>query len=290
MSKRPLPAIFAASLLALSANTLAAGDARVLRVCADPNNLPFSNARGEGFENKIVELVADELGARLSYAWWPQRRGFLRNTLLADECDIVSGTASGVEMLWPTRPYYRSGFAFVTRHDGPNVHSLDDSVLHGLRIGIQVVGEDGSNPPPSYALARRGIIANVRGYSVYGDYREAYPAARIMEAVAKGEIDVAIVWGPIAGYFAQRENVPLRVSLVTPEIDGPRLPMAFDISMGVRRNDRELRDELNAALYRLQPKIDAILADYGVPRADGDRRAAAAHTEVQEPPSGLHHP
>jgi len=258
--------VFALTGFALVFATIA--DARELRVCADPNNLPFSNERGEGFENKIAELIADELGATLSYTWWAQRRGFIRNTLNTGLCDLVTGTTNGIEMLRTTLPYYRSGYAFVTRQDGPKVSSLDDPILHNLRIGIQLVGEDGANPPPSEALARRGIVDNVRGYLVYGDYREQNPAAAIMDAVAKGEIDVAIVWGPVAGYFAGRESVPLKVALVTPQNDGPRLPMVFDINMGVRRDDPTLRDEINAALSKLRPKIDAVLANYGVPRAD----------------------
>jgi len=258
--------VFALPGFALVFATIA--DARELRVCADPNNLPFSNERGEGFENKIAELIADELGVTLSYTWWAQRRGFIRNTLNTGSCDLVTGTTNGIEMLRTTLPYYRSGYTFVTRQDGPKVSSLDDPILHNLRIGIQLVGEDGANPPPSEALARRGIVDNVRGYLVYGDYREQNPAAAIMDAVAKGEIDVAIVWGPVAGYFAGRESVPLKVALVTPQNDGPRLPMVFDINMGVRRDDPTLRDEINAALSKLRPKIDAVLANYGVPRAD----------------------
>ena len=258
--------VFALTGFALVFATIA--DARELRVCADPNNLPFSNERGEGFENKIAKLIADELGATLSYTWWAQRRGFIRNTLNTGSCDLVTGTTNGIEMLRTTLPYYRSGYTFVTRQDGPKVSSLDDPILHNLRIGIQLVGEDGANPPPAEALARRGIVDNVRGYLVYGDYREQNPAAAIMDAVAKGEIDVAIVWGPVAGYFAARESVPLKVALVTPQNDGPRLPMVFDINMGVRRDDPTLRDEINAALSKLRPKIDAVLANYGVPRAD----------------------
>jgi mxaJ protein len=258
--------VFALTGFALVFATIA--DARELRVCADPNNLPFSNERGEGFENKIAELIADELGVTLSYTWWAQRRGFIRNTLNTGSCDLVTGTTNGIEMLRTTLPYYRSGYAFVTRQDGPKVSSLDDPILHNLRIGIQLIGEDGANPPPSEALARRGIVDNVRGYLVYGDYRERNPAAAIMDAVAKGEIDVAIVWGPVAGYFAGRESVPLKVALVTPQNDDPRVPMVFDINMGVRRDDPTLRDEINAALSKLRPKIDAVLANYGVPRAD----------------------
>ncbi len=265
------PTVCRALMLVVSLGTIVLGtqaDARELRVCADPNNLPFSNERGEGFENKIAELIANELGAKLSYTWWAQRRGFVRNTLNANLCDLVTGTTNGMEMLRTTRPYYRSGYAFVTRADGPDVSSLDDPLLHKLKIGIQLVGQDGANPPPAEALAKRGIVNNVRGFLVYGDYRDANPAASIMDAVAEGDIDVAIVWGPLAGYFARRERVPLRVRLVTPEIDGPRLYMSFDINMGVRRDDTALRDEINGALIRLKPQIDAILAGFGVPRAD----------------------
>lgn len=261
-------------LLALISGGMA--DARDLRVCADPNNLPFSNTRGEGFENKIVELIAEDLGATLRYSWWPQRRGFVRKTLNAGTCDLVSGMASGVELLRPTRPYYRSGFVFVTRAGGPQVESLDDPVLHDLKIGVQLVGDDGSSPPPAHALAKRGIFENVRGYLVYGDYRAEAPGASIVEAVADGEIDVALVWGPAAGYFAAQQDLPLRISLVEPAIDGPRLPMVFDISMGVRATDRALREEIDAALYRHRPRIDAILEEYGVPRVDLESGALAS--------------
>jgi mxaJ protein len=254
-------------MLAALANA-AGAEMRDLRVCADPNDLPFSNERGEGFENKIAGLIAKKLDARLSYVWWAQHRGFVRKTLNAGTCDLVTGTTNGIEMLRTTRPYYRSAFAFVTRENGPQISSLNDPQLHFLKIGIQLVGMDGSNPPPAEALARRGIVDNVHGYMVYGDYRDENPAAGIMDAVAKGDIDVALVWGPTAGYFAARENPPLRVSLVTPQIDGPRLPMVFDANMGVRKDDRQLLDDVNSALVSLKPEIDAILAGYHVPRAD----------------------
>ena len=263
-------------VLAVSATSLAAAEqTRELRVCADPNDLPFSNERGEGFENKIAELIAQKLDARLSYVWWAQHRGFVRKTLNAGTCDLVTGTTNGIEMLRTTRPYYRSGFVFVTREDGPAVSSLDDPQLHNLRIGIQLVGMDGSNPPPAEALARRGIVDNVHGYMVYGDYRDENPAAAIMDAVANGTIDVAVVWGPTAGYFAARETPPLRVTLVTPQIDGPRLPMVFDANMGVRKDDRELLDDVNSALASMKPEIDAILSRYHVPRADQPSEGSA---------------
>jgi mxaJ protein len=279
---RALIVVVAASIVPLLG--AAASETVDLRVCADPNNLPFSNDRGEGIENKIAELIAKRLHARLSYVWWAQRRGFIRKTLNDGLCDLVTGTTNGIAMLRTTRPYYRSGFAFVTRLDGPVIASLDDPQLRRLKIGIQLVGLEGSNPPPSEALAKRGIVDNVRGYMVYGDYRDNNPAADIMNAVARGDIDVAIVWGPTAGYFAARQNPPLRVNLVRPEIDGPRLPMVFDANMGVRRDDQTLLDDVNAALARLKPQIDVILASYHVPRAEqqnnGDTAQLSSMTKV----------
>jgi mxaJ protein len=241
-------------------------EARTLRVCADPNNLPFSNERGEGFENRIVALVAEELGAEVEYTWRAQRRGFLRETLRARTCDVVAGLPSNFEGLRTTAPYYRSTYVFATRADGPTIDSLNDPKLRDLTIGVQLIGDDGANPPPAHALSRRGLIDNVRGYTVYGDYREPNPPARIIEAVAKGDIDVAAVWGPLAGYFATRQAVPLKIVPVRPAFDGPQLPMEWDIAMAVRKEDDGLRREIEAALDRRRADIDVILADYGVPR------------------------
>jgi mxaJ protein len=242
--------------------------ARELRVCADPNNLPFSNEAGEGFENKIVSLVAQELNAEIRYTWWAQRRGFLRNTLKAETCDLVLGLPANLEGVRTTTPYYRSSYVFVTRTDGPDVQSFNDPVLHQVKIGVHLIGDDGSNTPPAHALSRRGIIDNVRGFMIYGDYNDPNPPARIIEALGKGEIDVAIVWGPLGGYFAEREGVPLKVTPVRPIFDGPQLPMIFDISMAVRKENDTLRQEVDAALARRRPEVDAILAAYGVPRLD----------------------
>ena len=242
--------------------------ARELRVCADPNNLPFSNRAGEGFENRIVALLAKDLGAEVSYTWWAQRRGFVRNTLKSGLCDLIPGIAAGMESLRTTAPYYRSTYVFVTREDGPTVSSFDDPVLRDVTIGVQLVGDDGFNTPPAHALSRRGMVENVRGYPLYGDYSRPNPPARIVDAVASGEVAVAVVWGPLAGYFAKREGAALRLSPVQPQIDGPRLPMVFDISMGVRKEDEALRQEIDDALQRRRSEIAAILAEYGVPRAD----------------------
>jgi mxaJ protein len=251
---------------------------RVLRVCADPNNLPYSNRRLEGFENRLAEMVARDLHATLRYTWWPQHRGFIRNTLKAGTCDVLLGLPSSVELALTTRPYYRSTYVFVSRRGPRNrgiaVRSFDDPALRRLRVGVQMIGDDGVNSPPAHALANRGVTANVVGYSVYGDYAQPDPPARIVSAVARGEVDVAVVWGPLAGYFAPRQRVPLALVPVSPQIDRPYLPFVFDVSMAVRRGDNALRAELDAFIERRQPEIDALLARYGVPRVGGAGQAS----------------
>jgi len=240
-----------------------------LRVCADPNNLPFSNDKQQGFENHIADLVARDMGAKLTYVWWAQRRGFVRNTISQNQCDLLIGVPASFERTRPTIPYYRSTYVFVTRRDRHlNIASFDDPQLRRLRVGVQLIGDDGVNTPPAHALANRGIIQNVKGYSVYGDYRLPNPPARIIDAVANGDIDVAVAWGPLAGYFAQRAPVPLDVRPVSPQIDLPFLPFVYDISMGVRRGNDALRERLNTIIANHRADIDRILAQYGVPRVD----------------------
>jgi mxaJ protein len=253
-------------LLGLVASSFAL--ARELRVCADPNNLPFSNAAGEGFENRIVALLAKDLDAEVDYTWWAQRRGAVRNTLNAGECDVIPGMASSGGMTGTTDPYYRSTYVFVSRADRRlgSLSSLDDPRLRTLRVGVQLVGDDGANPPPAMSLARRGIVDNVRGFMVYGNYADAAPQSPVVDAVGRGDVDVAIVWGPTAGYFAAKQAVPMVLTPVTPWLDGPQSPMVFDVSMGVRRDDRALRRELDRALARNRDAIGRILDAYHVPR------------------------
>lgn len=252
---------------------------RVLRVCADPNNLPFTNQREEGFENRILEVVARDLDAELEYTWWAQRR-FIRNTLRAGLCDVVPGVPSSFELAQPTAPYYRSSYVFVYRADREwDVESFDDPRLAGLRIGVHLIGDDYTNTPPAHALANRGHVNNLVGYTVYGDYREENPPSRIIRAVADGVVDLAVVWGPLAGYFAPRQAVPLEVVPVSPQVDLPFLPFVYDISMGVRRGDDALREELEGVLERRRGEIDRILEGYGVPRLDAPRLAQAGEGE-----------
>lgn len=240
------------------------------RVCADPNNLPFSNQKQEGFENKIADLLAHALDSHVTYTWWPQRRGFIRNTLSAGQCDVVMGVPAGYDPVLTTQPYYRSTYVFVYPKDaGYQLTSLDDPLLHRLRIGVHLIGDDYTNSPPAHALSARGIVDKVVGYSVFGDYAEDSPPGKIIKAVAAKEIDIAIVWGPIAGYFAQKQDIPLVLVPVSPATDSSRLPFVYSISMGVRRKDKDLKLKLDELLKSKAPEIRKILEGYGVPLVQG---------------------
>jgi mxaJ protein len=239
---------------------------RVLRVCADPNNLPFSNQREQGFENRLAQLIARDLHADVEYTWWAERRGFARETVNAGLCDVVAGVPSAFDRTLVTTPYYRSSYVFVTRRDRRlPLHTLDDPQLQSLRIGVQLIGADGRNTPPAHALAARHLTSNIVGFTVYGDYRQPNPPARIVEAIARGEVDVALVWGPLAGYFARRQPVALEVTPVA-RVDDPQTPMTFDVSVGVARRSPGLRDEINRVIEQRRPEIDRLLDDYGIPR------------------------
>lgn len=251
--------------VALAACTAADAGPPVLRVCADPNNLPFSNEKGEGFENQIAKLIAQDMGAQLEYSWMPQRRGFIRRTLKARSCDLVIGVPAGYELVAPTKPYYRSTYVFVSRKDrGLDISSFDDPRLKDLKIGVQITGDDYENPPAVEALAKRGLYDHVVGFPIYGDYSQQNPATNIIDAVAQGDVDVAVVWGPLAGYAAKK--LPLEIHAVTPATDPPGNRFTFGIAMGVRKQDRELRAKVEHVIAKEDGAIAKILDDYGVPR------------------------
>lgn len=253
--------IFAAACAHAGASAPAEG---LLRVCADANNLPYSNAAGEGFENALAELLADELGLDVAYTWWPQRRGFLRNTLDAGRCDVVMGVLADDPALATTAPYYHSAYVLVSRAaEQIDIRTLEDPRLRTLAIGVHTVGDDYAMTPPAQVLARYGIRANVHGYSIFGDYALPAPARQPVDAVAQGAIDVALVWGPIGGFFARNAAVPLRVQPVTSML--PALPLRFGIALGLRRGDSVLRGRLETALARRRNEIDAVLERYGIP-------------------------
>jgi mxaJ protein len=236
------------------------------RVCADPENFPSSNQKAEGFENKIADVIAKDLGDSVSYIWWGQRRGFIRNTMNATlkegRCDVMIGAPAGYDLVRTTRPYYRSTYVFVYRKDrGFQLKTLDDPILKKIKIGVHLLGEDYSNPPPVHELAKRGIVTNVVGFDTF--YSAQNPPSSIVDAVAGGKIDVAIVWGPAAGYFVLHQKVPMAmVPIPSGKTD---LPFAFDISMGVKRGDDALFDQVERSLDRKRAEITTILKEYGVP-------------------------
>src|SRR2546423_1564687 len=211
--------------------------ARDLHVCADPNNLPYSNRSGQGFENRLAELIAHDLHANLDYVWWSQRKNFLRDTLNAGRCDLVMGVPANMPGTLTSRPYYRSSYVFVFReHSGLDLISLDDPALNRLRIGVHVVGD--AYAPPGQALARRGIVSNIVGFSLFGRHDEPNPARAILDALARDQIDVALVWGPQAGYFAAHEPVAMRVTPLPAAEQTPMLPFVYEISVAIRPGDQ----------------------------------------------------
>ena len=258
-----------AVLCLLGASTVLGQAPKEFRVCADPENFPFSNRQLEGFENKIASLIAKELGATPRYVWWGQRRGFIRNTMNASlkeaRCDVVMGVPAGYDLVQPTKPYYRSTYVFVyPKAKQLQLKSLDDPILKKIKIGVHLLGDDYTNPPPVHELAKRGIVDNVIGFDTF--YSSKNPPSAIIDAVAAGRVDAAIVWGPAAGYFAARQRIPLEV---VPIPSGKTdLPFAFDISLGVRPGDEALKSQLEKVLDKKQIEIQRILKEFGVPLLD----------------------
>ena len=237
-----------------------------LRVCSDPNNLPYSNDRQEGFENKIAGLIAKDLGIELTYFWFPQREAFFRKTLNAGVCDVVMGVPSGFDGTEATRPYYRSTYVFITRSDRHlAISSFDDPRLRKLRIGVHILGEQNDSLPPVHAFISRGIVHNLVGYSIFGNLDETNPASDLIKAVRDGQVDVAVAWGPLAGYFGQHSSVPLNITPVANDTTDPDLTFRFDIAIGVREGDAALKQRLDTELLRRRPEIEEILESYGIP-------------------------
>ena len=236
----------------------------VIRVCADPDNLPASNQKGEGYENKIAELLAQTWGDKLEYAWWPVRRGFFSRALNGRYCDVAITAPAGLDMAGVTAPYFRSSYVMVYRKDaGLSLRSLADTTFKRLKIGVHLLNSDAENTPPAMAMSKYGSVGNLVGFGTFfsdsGDRPED-----IFRAVADKKIDVAIVWGPMAGYFVRRLEAPLVIEPVQEDtVDG--IPFAFSMGMAVRRRDRTLRDSLQLFLEQNKPAIDGILKDFGVP-------------------------
>jgi quinoprotein dehydrogenase-associated probable ABC transporter substrate-binding protein len=242
-------------------------DPKVLRVCADPRSMPFSNQNGEGFENKLAELFAQKLGKSLAYTWYPQAPGFVRNTLGAYKCDVIMGYPQGSDIVQSTNPYYRTAYALVSRPTAglDGIDTLADQRLKGKRIGI-VAGT-----PPATAIAVNGLMTRAKPYPLVIDTRVDSSAEAMIKDLAAGEIDTGVLWGPMAGYYAKRADPPMTVVPLVKEAGGPRL--AYYITMGVRGADQEWKRQLNRLIAENQPEIDRLLLSFGVPLLDDkDRR------------------
>lgn len=227
----------------------------------------MSNRAQEGFENRIAALIASDLHLSLRYTWYAQRRGFLRKTLKAGLCDVVMGVPPGLPGVETTRPYYTSTYVFVTaRQRRLSLTKFDDPSLRTLKIGLQTLGSEGSNPPPAAALAVRGLSANVVGFPAWADDTEPTPQDQLVGAVARGEIDTAIMWGPFAGYFAKHYGNRLTLAPIAADPRLPDLIFNYSIAIGVRSDAWVLRDRLQTVLDRRRSEIDRILQAYGVPR------------------------
>jgi quinoprotein dehydrogenase-associated probable ABC transporter substrate-binding protein len=250
-------------------------DPKVLRVCADPNNLPFSSENGGGFENKIVELLAAKLDKKLAYVWYPQATGFVRNTLGAHRCDLIPGFPQGDELVQSTNPYYRTAYALVIRPDAglDDLDTLTDPRLKEKRVGI-VAG----TPPATY-LAVNGLMRKAKPYPLVIDTRVDSSAQAMMRDLASGEIDIGVLWGPMAGYYAKQANPPMRVVLLLKETGGPQL--AFRIAMGVRAADQNWKRQLNKLIAENQAEINQLLLGFGVPLLDEKDRPITAEAQAQ---------
>jgi quinoprotein dehydrogenase-associated probable ABC transporter substrate-binding protein len=241
-------------------------DPKVFSVCADPHNMPFSTDKGEGFENKVAELFANKLGNGVAYAWYPQATGFVRNTLVAHRCDVIMGAPQGDDMVQVTNPYYRTAYALVFKQGQglEGVDTLEEPRLKGRRIGI-VAGT-----PPGNNMATNGLMANAKPYPLVVDTRVDSSAAAMMRDLETGDIDVGVLWGPMAGYYARQARSPMTVVPLVKETTGPRL--AYRIAMGVRFADQDWKRLLNRMIADNQPAINKLLLSFGVPLLDDHHR------------------
>ena len=250
-------------------------DPKVLRVCADPHNLPFSNDKGEGIENKIAELFAEKLNKKLDYTFFPQATGFVRMTLGSHRCDVIMGFPQGDDLVQGTNPYYRTSYALVAKQGSglEDVATLEDERLKGKHIGI-VAGT-----PPATNMAMNGLMVNAKPYPLMVDTRLDSSAEAMIGDLMSGQIEAAILWGPMAGFYARKANPPLHVTPLVKEKSGPRL--AFRIGMGVRGADQNWKRQLNRLIQENQPAINKILVDYGVPLLDENDRPIGAETATK---------
>jgi len=252
-------------------------DPSVFRVCADPHNLPFSNEQGEGFENKLAAMLAAKLGKRLGYAWFPQATGFVRNTLGAHRCDVIMGFPQGDDLVQSTNPYYRTAYSLIFKagSDLDGIVTLADERLKQKRIGV-VAG----TPPATY-LALNGLLTKAKPYPLMIDTRVDSSAETMINDLKSGDIDVGVLWGPMAGFFARQANSPIKVTPLLKETGGPRLP--YRIAMGVRAADQNWKRELNRLIQENQPEINELLLSYDVPLLDERDQLITKDTLTKKP-------
>ena len=252
-------------------------DPKVLRVCADPRNLPFSNEKGEGFENKLAELFAGKLQKKLDYMYFPQATGFVRVTLGSHRCDVIMGFPQGDDLAQGTNPYYRTAYALIAKQGSglDDVTTLEDERLKNKHIGV-VAGT-----PPATNMAAAGLMANAKPYPLMIDTRVDSSAQAMIDDLTKGDIDAGVLWGPMAGFYARKSNPPLHVTPLVNEKTGPHL--VYRIGMGVRRADQNWKRLLNRLIQENQPEINKILAGYGVPLLDENNQPISAETATKSP-------
>ena len=281
--KRSLLALFfgAAALGSISAqaadgNLADAVNRNILRVCATPANLPYSNEKGEGFENRIAQLIADELKrAKVEYTWFPQGQGFVRKTLSEKRCDLVMGTVQADEFTLNTNAYYRTTYAIVVKPGSglEKVTSVFDPLLKGKKVGVQ------AGAPIGDQIAKAGLMGEARPYNLFVDTRYENPAQAMVEDIRKGEIDAGFLWGPFAGWYGMRGGEKLVINPIIEEV--PNTPkLIYRITMGVRAGESNWKHEINDVIARRQGDIDAILLEYGVPLIDEDTKV------IKEPRKG----
>lgn len=252
-------------------------DPKVLRVCADPRNLPFSNQKGEGFENKLAELFAQKLNKKLDYMYFPEATGFVRVTLGAHRCDVIMGFPQGDDLAQGTNPYYRTAYALVAKQGSglEDVTELNDPRLKGKHIGV-IAGT-----PPATNMTADGLMAKAKPYPLMIDTRVDSSAEAMINDLNKGDIDAGVLWGPMAGFYARKSNPPLHVTPLVKEKTGPQL--VYRIGMGVRRSDQNWKRLLNRLIQENQADINKILLAYGVPLLDENNQPISAETATKSP-------